>query len=204
MEIICKPMGDYQTNCYIITIDNKNIIIDPGVGATDWVLENIINPIAILNTHGHFDHIWSNQDLKTKLKIPLYINKNDSFMLSENTISRDNLKESKADYLVNNDESFMIDNIKIKYIFFPGHTPGSSVIEINNSWFSGDFIFERSIGRWDFPFSNASDMIESLKKVQKIKGNYIIYPGHGNSTNLRVEQVGFANWINYVKQSQNL
>ncbi|HHH51826.1 MAG TPA: MBL fold metallo-hydrolase, partial [Campylobacterales bacterium] len=59
MEIKMQPMGAYQTNCYIVTVEGKDIIIDPGVGATQWVLCNIQNPIAILNTHGHFDHVWS-------------------------------------------------------------------------------------------------------------------------------------------------
>ena len=201
MKIIYQPMGDYQTNCYIITIDNKDIIIDPGVGATDWVLKNINNPIAILNTHGHFDHIWSNANLKNKLNIPLYINKNDAFMLSKNTLNKETIEVSKADYLVNNDESFTIQDIKIKYIFFPGHTPGSSVIEINNIWFSGDFIFNDSIGRWDFPYSNPLDMIKSIEKVKKIEEDYIIYPGHGNSTSLKIEQVSLDNWIEYIKST---
>ena len=68
MTIKSQAMGSYQTNCYIVTINDKDLIIDPGMDATQWVIDNTTNPIAILNTHGHFDHVWSNAQLKTKLK----------------------------------------------------------------------------------------------------------------------------------------
>ena len=51
MKIKVKPMGEYQTNCYIVTVNGMDFIIDPGIGATDWVIANVTNPIAILNTH---------------------------------------------------------------------------------------------------------------------------------------------------------
>ena len=53
MDIKVHPMGDYGTNCYIVSIDEKDFIIDPGVGATAWVKQNAKNPVAVLNTHGH-------------------------------------------------------------------------------------------------------------------------------------------------------
>ena len=76
-------MGDYQTNCYIVTIDEKDFIIDPGVGATKWVKQNVKNPVAILNTHGHFDHVWSNKEVKELYNIKLYTPKDDTFMLEK-------------------------------------------------------------------------------------------------------------------------
>jgi len=64
MEIKIQPMGATQTNCYIVTVEGKDFIIDPGMGATKWVLDNVTNPVAILNTHGHFDHVWSNKEVQ--------------------------------------------------------------------------------------------------------------------------------------------
>ncbi|MGB6020444.1 MAG: MBL fold metallo-hydrolase, partial [Sulfurimonadaceae bacterium] len=64
MQIKVQPMGMYQTNCYIVTVDGKDFIIDPGVNATEWVKANVTNPVAVLNTHAHFDHVWSNQEVK--------------------------------------------------------------------------------------------------------------------------------------------
>ena len=56
MQIKMQPMGAYQKNCYILSVEGKDFIIDPGMNATSWVTENVKNPVAVLNTHGHFDH----------------------------------------------------------------------------------------------------------------------------------------------------
>ena len=200
MEIKIQPMGMTQTNCYIVTIDNKELIIDPGMDATSWVMDNVNNPIAILNTHGHFDHVWSNAELQRKLKIPLYIQQDDAFMLTKCPLGQ-NVPQSKADYLVEGDEMLNIDGIKIKYRKFAGHTPGNSIIEIEDVWFSGDFLFQNSIGRWDFPFSSGEEMIKSLEKALKIEDDFTVYPGHGMSTTLKKEQKGMKRWIEIVKSS---
>jgi len=200
MEIKIQPMGQTQTNCYIVTINNKELIIDPGINATSWVLNNISNPIAILNTHGHYDHVWSNAALQEKLKIPLYVPKDDAFIL-EKCILNQNPPPSKADVLVDGDEELEIEGIKIKYRHFPGHTPGNSIIEIEDVWFSGDFLFQQSIGRWDFPFSSKEAMIKSLEKAMKVEKDFTLYPGHGMSTTLKQEQRGMPMWLDYVKNS---
>ena len=200
MEIKIQPMGMTQTNCYIVTIDNKELIIDPGMDATPWVMDNVNNPIAILNTHGHFDHVWSNAELQRKLKIPLYIQQDDTFMLTKCPLGQ-NVPPSRADYLVEGDEELNIEGIKIKYRKFAGHTPGNSIIEIEDIWFSGDFLFQNSIGRWDFPFSSAEEMINSLEKALKIEDDFTVYPGHGMSTTLKKEQRGMKRWIEIVKNS---
>ncbi len=197
MNIKMKPMGSYQTNCYIVTVNNRDLIIDPGQNATDWVMKNLKNPIAILNTHGHFDHVWSNQELKEKLKIPIYVPKDDAFMLKNDPFAQ-GTPPSQPDYEVIGDAKINLNGIDIQYIHFPGHTPGNSAIVIGDSMFSGDFIFENSIGRVDFPYSSPSDMKKSIKKFLEIKYNKNVYPGHGNSTTIKREQSRVGNWLNYI------
>ncbi len=194
MDIKYRAFGTYQTNCYIVSINGKELIIDPGVGATKWVKKNVTNPVALLNTHGHFDHIWSDCELKKELNIPIYIPKNDVFMLEEDVFNQSQ-PTCKANILVDGDEEFDIDGIKVKYIFFPGHTPGCSVIEIEDSWFSGDFIFENSIGRVDFPYSNPKEMKKSLEKFLEIKYDKKVYTGHGNPTTIKKEQKNVPYWF---------
>jgi len=164
MQIKFRPMGAYQTNCYIVTINGKELIIDPGMDATDWVLAQVKHPVAILNTHGHFDHVWSNAALKKALNIPLYCPDEDLFMLEKDPFGQ-GTPSSHPDYSVKGDEALEIADIKIQYRHFPGHTPGNSIIEIGDSWFCGDFLFQQSIGRWDFPYSSGIDMIRSLQKA---------------------------------------
>ena len=200
MQIKIQPMGPYQTNCYIATVEGKDFIIDPGVDATKWVLNNITNPVAILNTHGHFDHVWSNAEVKEKLKLPIYCPKEDSFMLTSDPLGQGTPK-STPDYEIVGDEELIIEGIKIKYRHFPGHTPGCSIIEIDDVWFSGDFLFQQSIGRWDFPSSSGKAMIKSLEKSLTIKENFTIYPGHGLSTTLKAEQQVIPFWIEQVKNT---
>ena len=194
MTIKVQPMGPYQTNCYIVTKDGKDIIIDPGVDATSWVKANVTNPIAILNTHGHFDHVWSNAELQKELGIKLYTPKEDDMLLRESSWMPD-LPPSTPDVLVEDNEELNLDGIKVKFRHFPGHTPGSSTIEIDDAMFSGDFIFEKSIGRTDFPYSNPEDMKKSLERFAQLDFDKTIYPGHGGTTTIKQEQQYVPYWI---------
>lgn len=194
MKIKVQPMGEYQTNCYIATVEGKDFVIDPGVGATEWVMDNVTNPVAILNTHGHFDHVWSNAELQERLNIPLYTPKGDVMLLSESSWMP-NLPPSKPDVEVEPNQEFDFSGIKVKFRHFPGHCPGCSTIEIGDAMFSGDFIFERSIGRTDFPYSSAEDMKESLQRFKKLDYDKTIYPGHGNTTTIKQEQQYSDYWI---------
>jgi glyoxylase-like metal-dependent hydrolase (beta-lactamase superfamily II) len=148
MEILVKPCGEFYTNCYIV---DKKIIIDPGVGAFEFV-KKYAKPQAIILTHGHFDHMWDSKKIKEYFDIPLYIHKDDAFFL-ENDPFGYNPPKVKADYLLEEGE-FRIGDYDILIRHFPGHTPGSITIEIGDEMFSGDFIFDGSIGRVDFPYSN--------------------------------------------------
>ena len=194
MTIKVQAMGIYQTNCYIATVNGKDFIIDPGVNATQWVKENTINPVAILNTHGHFDHVWSNAELQKELGIKLYTPEGDIPLLTASTWMPD-LPHSTADVVVKPDEIIDFDGTKVKFHHFPGHCPGCSMIEIEDAMFSGDFIFERSIGRTDFPYSSPQDMKKSLQKFKELDFDKTLYPGHGGTTTIKQEQKYTDNWI---------
>lgn len=197
MNIKCKPMGLYQTNCYIVEIEGKELIIDPGVGAASWVMDNVHNPIAILNTHGHFDHVWSNGELKEQFNIPLYTPASDVFMLANDPFAQ-GTPPSEADVIVQEDEDFSLCGIDFSYLFFPGHTPGCSAILIQDTLFSGDFIFKGSIGRVDFPYSSPEEMRESIVKFLKLKNDWKIFPGHGGSTSVFAEQKTLPMWLDMI------
>lgn len=198
MTIISKPMGAYATNCYIVTIDDKSLIIDPGMGASEWVIKNAKNPVAILNTHGHFDHIWSNSELKKALNIPLYIPKDDAFMLLSDPFSQGTPK-CEASVLAENGVEYDEKGVKFKFIHFAGHTPGTSIILIGDVIFSGDFIFKGSIGRVDFPYSNPQEMKKSIEKfIKNFHQNMTIYSGHGKKTTVNEAKEMLKGWLNYL------
>jgi len=195
MTIKVQAMGIYQTNCYIVTVDEKDFIIDPGVDATEWVKKNVTNPIAILNTHGHFDHVWSNAELQKELSVNLYTPQGDVHLLKSSSWMPD-LPPSTPDIIVSPDEEINFDGVKVKFHHFPGHCPGCSMIEIDDAIFSGDFIFERSIGRTDFPYSSPEDMKKSLEKFKLLDFDKTLYPGHGGTTTIKQEQQHTDYWIN--------
>lgn len=195
MTVLVKPMGDYQTNCYIVRINEQELIIDPGMGAVPWVLANVRKPLAILNTHGHFDHVWSNAELQQTLNIPLYTPKEDAFLLKASNWMP-GLPPSTPDVLVEGEiAAFEIGGINVTFRHFPGHCPGCSTIEINDAMFSGDFIFERSIGRTDFPYSDPKAMRESLKRFMALEYDKTLYPGHGHSSTIKAEQRFVPYWL---------
>lgn len=187
MQILKKAFGEYVTNCYIIKGERGDLVIDPGQGSFDWVMQNTGKIAAVLNTHGHFDHVYDDAKLqRTGAKI--YIHEEDAFMLRVDPF--ETMPEPiEADVLVKGQEqSFEIAGFNVKFSLFAGHTPGSCMIEVDGVIFSGDVIFKGSIGRWDFLFSSGAQMRESLHKILQIKGDFTLYPGHGPNTSLQAER----------------
>ena len=197
MQVDFSLFGPYQTNCFIVTKNNKSIIIDPGMDADEWVIEEAKNPIAIINTHGHFDHIYSNSAIKNYFNIPIIIHEKDAFML-ENDIFEMNTPKSEADILIDSDKTIKLDDFEISFKHFPGHTPGSMTIEIEDNMFSGDFVFKGTIGRYDFPYSSRNDMKKSIEKFLKLDYDKKIYTGHGTTTSIKNAQKDLKKWLEVI------
>lgn len=187
MQILKKAFGEYVTNCYILKGEQSDLVIDPGQGSFDWVMQNTGKIAAVLNTHGHFDHVYDDAKLQ-RVGAKIYIHEDDAFMLRADPF--ETMPESiEADVLIKGQEqSLEIAGFNVKFSLFAGHTPGSCMIEAGGVIFSGDVIFKGSIGRWDFPFSSGAQMKESLHKILQIKGDFTLYPGHGPNTSLAAER----------------
>lgn len=194
-----KACGAYGTNCYLVQVDGGWVVIDPGEGAEAFVKANCDKVLAILNTHGHHDHVWSNAALRKMYDTKIYIHEDDAFLLTDpfNT----GFEPHKPDVLCKDLQSFEFGGKSFIFRHFPGHTPGCCMIEAAKDLFSGDFLFEGSIGRWDFPYSNSNEMINSLLKASKIKGDFTLYPGHGGVSTFAKERVNLPRWVEYVKHA---
>ncbi|RDU71235.1 MBL fold metallo-hydrolase [Helicobacter aurati] len=200
MEIVKHPFGEYATNAYLLKFGDFEFVVDPGYGSTEWILSHSSNLQAILITHGHFDHIWDTALLHQKTHARIYCPKQDAFMLESDCFHL-GLTPCKADTYIENNESTIslsIKGVDVHYWHFPGHTPGCSMIEIENCFFSGDFIFHNSIGRCDFPYSDVDSMKHSLRRFLKIDRDLEIYPGHGKNTMVKAEQQRIPAWIRYL------
>lgn len=194
MQILSKACGSYQTNCYVVKTANGEIIIDPGVNAFEWLKSVCQKPLAVLNTHAHFDHVWDNEKAQKEFNIPIFTPKDDIFLLS-NDIFGIGVPTSQADVVVEPDSTVLVGGVEATFLHYPGHTPGCSAIVIGEAMFSGDFIFRGSIGRVDFPYSEPEDMKKSLEKFIRLKQELKIYPGHGGATDTKTEKISAARWL---------
>ena len=199
MQILKKAFGEYVTNCYILKGEQGDLVIDPGEGSFDWVMQNTGKIAAVLNTHGHFDHVYDDAKLQ-RAGAKIYIHEDDAFMLRADPF--ETMPEPiEADVLVKGQEqSLEIAGFNVKFSLFAGHTPGSCMIEVDGVIFSGDVIFKGSIGRWDFPFSSGAQMRESLHKILQIKGDFTLYPGHGPNTSLAAERQNLKYFLQLLKR----
>ena len=189
--------GEFQENCYIVfdDISKKAIIIDPGQDGKKVIdrIENLsLKPELLINTHGHFDHTFSDDIIRQKYNIPLAIHKDDTEMLSDanknfSTMIGDPVIIKKAEIIFEAEEQKETSFCKYSVIYTPGHSKGSVCILIDNTLFSGDTVFKNSIGRTDLYGGNYDNLILSLQKIKKLPQNTIICPGHGPFTILKEE-----------------
>ncbi len=189
--------GEFQENCYIVYDDSskKAIIIDPGQDGKKVIdkIENLnLKPELLINTHGHFDHTYSDDIIRQKYNIPLAIHKDDTDMLSDanknfSTIVGTPIIINKADIIFDKEEIKETSFCKYSVIYTPGHSKGSVCILIDNILFSGDTVFKNSIGRTDLYGGNEDELISSLQKIKKLPQSTIICPGHGPFTILKEE-----------------
>ena len=167
MKVSKIIVGELQTNCYLLENGSECLLIDPGDESSkikDFIKDK--NLIGILITHKHFDHIGALDNIATFYNIPIYDNSN--------------LKEG-----INHISTFTIEVIKTY-----GHTMDSLSYYFKDDkvMFTGDFLFEGTIGRCDFEESDYSEMLSSIIKIKKYDNDIIIYPGHGSKTTLGIEK----------------
>ena len=185
--------GPFQENGYIVHSDDnlECIIIDPGDNPELYIKEienNNLNPIAILNTHGHIDHIHAVQPLKEHYSIPFYIHTNEKMIIDHYLQGclmygiTPNEKPIVDNWLIN-ENKITIGDYNLEIINTPGHTPGGVCYQINGDIFTGDTLFKNSIGRTDFPGGDYNTLMDSLKLlIEKVPGNTRVHSGHGSST----------------------
>jgi len=182
----------YEENCYLIMDEGTKelAIIDPG-GQPNLIEKEISKldgkPKLILLTHGHMDHVGAVIELMNKLNIPFYINENEEqYMKNDEFVFGSLPKASK--YLKEGDTVSLGNNI-IKVIETAGHTAGGICFLVNDELFTGDTLFQGSIGRSDFPGGNGAQLIKNIKeKLLPLGDSVKVYPGHGPASTIGYEK----------------
>lgn len=187
-------IGGFETNTYLITKNDRAVIVDPGLDFKS-ILDEVKNYHieAILITHGHIDHI----DGCGLLDVPIYVGKDDLINFSDLSRSlyymsglRPSYNPTKLNLIgVSDNDIIKLDSFEFKAIHTPGHTDGSFCYLYYDNLFSGDTLFNLSIGRVDFPTGSMKKMKESLKKlVSLLPDETKVYPGHEEKTTIKNEK----------------
>lgn len=196
MEIKVLPLGDIAVNCYLVSSENGAIIIDPGFYTSeleDFFEENSTKEGLILLTHAHFDHIGGALKLREKTDVKIGIGEFENKFLSDSSVNLsylfgESLKPFSADVLFKDKEKFTVGDIEIEVIHTPGHTFGGVSYLIGDYLFSGDTLFNCSIGRTDFPTGDFETLSKSIKKLYTLPNETKVLSGHGNATNIGYEK----------------
>ncbi|MBF0223996.1 MAG: MBL fold metallo-hydrolase [Desulfobacterales bacterium] len=194
------PVGPIAANCFIVGCKKTKeaVVIDPG-DEVDKILITLANSNLkvkyILNTHGHFDHVGGNKQLKKATGAELIIHSLDAPMLSmvSNGAMIFGLRcddSPPPDRLIADGDIINFGEISLKVIHTPGHTPGGVCFYTNGSVFVGDTLFAGSIGRTDFPGGDYEALIKSIHtKLFPLSDNVTVYTGHGPETTIQNEKL---------------
>ena len=193
------PLGIYGTNCYIVACDETKeaMVIDPG-GDANAIIEKakelslIVKYIAV--THGHGDHIGGLIELKDKTGALIVIHEGDQELLIDaeknysTQMTMENI-EADADKLLQDGDILQVGQLSIEVIHTPGHTKGGICLKAEDCLFSGDTLFNRSIGRTDLPGGSLDEIMTSIKnKLMILDEDVKVFPGHGSATTIGKEK----------------
>ena len=185
MNIQKLTLGLYQTNTYLLANDTEAVVIDPGYEA-DTILDALAGKTlkAILLTHGHFDHVGAVKELVAETGCEVWIHAAEATMPPMVTAGPLYFTHTYDE----GDTVSPIAGLELTVLHTPGHTPGSVCLLMGNEMFSGDTLFACSFGRTDLPGGDPRKMMESLRRLASLQGNFFIHPGHGGSTPLDAEK----------------
>ena len=186
LNIITMPLGDYQTNCYIVSEKGSDhcVVIDPGY--TPEVILNHLGHLtvdAILLTHGHFDHVGGVREIAAETDCRVYLCQEDLSLPPQITAG----PLFYTDLYKENDRITEA-GLTFRVLQTPGHTPGSVCLICEDAMFSGDTLFAGSCGRTDMPGGSWAAMDASMKRLSTIAENLKVSPGHGPSSTLAEEK----------------
>lgn len=192
MEWSSIQLGPIGTNCYLLkdTATGKGAVIDPG-DEPDRVLsavrESGMALTAVFLTHGHHDHTGAVAALKAAYPgLPVYLHDGDAAMAGNPAAFMPDVQQRTAAY--GEGDVMEVGNLKVEVLHTPGHTPGGVTLKVGNVLFTGDTLFQESMGRTDFPGGSDVAILTSLKKLAELPGEFTVCPGHEAYSTLEHER----------------
>lgn len=201
MKVKRLSLGVLGTNCYIISKDNKALIVDPSGEATvieSYLEKNKLTLEAIFLTHAHFDHIGAVDDIRSKYAIDVYLHEAEKDWLEDGNLNRSKIHFGEQGKIISAhpehylpDGKYELGNFSFEVMHTPGHSPGSVTFVFHDEKFivSGDVLFQSGIGRTDLPGGSMGELAKSItEKLYTLPDDFIVYPGHGDATNIHTEK----------------
>lgn len=201
MQVYRMAVGLMETNCYIIADEetNEGAVIDPGADGS-LILDKIktlgLKLQYILLTHTHYDHIGAVAELKRATGAKLAVSEEDAAGLTDgrwnlSAYGGSPVEAAEADILLKDGDELPLGGQTIQVLFTPGHTKGGVCFLCEDELFSGDTLFDLSVGRCDFPGGSLDTLVQSIKtKLMPLGNNVHVYPGHGSATTIGREREG--------------
>ena len=191
MLINTLPVGQLETNCYVVTDENALVcaVIDPGDESNtilDYIEDNKLSCKAILITHAHFDHVSAVNARLEATGAELYMCEKDLELAKTGASGRFTPPENTHFY--KDGDEVKVAGLTFKVMETPGHTPGGVTLICGDALFTGDTLFRGSCGRTDLPGGDMRAKLRSLKRIASLEGDYEVYPGHAESSMLSIER----------------
>src|SRR5699024_4969215 len=201
MEIKTLSLGPIGTNCYIVSKNNQCLIFDPGAEpdvVEQYVTENKLQPVAILLTHAHFDHIGAVDAHRKRYEIDVYLHEAERDWLEKPELNRSVLffgeagaiRTEKPDKLIHIGQ-WKLGPFTFETVHTPGHSPGSVsfIFHEEQIVISGDTLFNQGIGRTDLPEGDFQTLMLSIfNELYTLDDDFVVYPGHGPATTIGTEK----------------
>lgn len=201
LQLHLMTLGPLQTNCYLAACDETMTaaVIDPawdGRGIAATADEQGYTITHILLTHAHFDHVGGLAQLKEETGAPIYIHPEAVEMLGEATMTASLWgirlpSPPPPDKMLAEGDVIQVGKLHFQVLYTPGHAPGhvSFYLPPYHALFDGDVLFQRSIGRTDFPTSDYETLMRSIReKLLPLPDETRVFSGHGNPTTIRDER----------------
>ncbi len=187
IKVFTQPLGPVEANCYVVVKDHHALVIDPGddFSALKRLLtEEEATLDAILLTHAHFDHI-------EEYGVDVYMNPKefdflDNMRLNGSAYFYAKVKSHAVPKAVH-DGMQKIGAFEVEAKTLPGHSVGSTIYRIEDALFTGDVLFQGSVGRVDLPTGSERDMMASIQYLKTLPQDLVVYPGHGPATTIGQE-----------------
>lgn len=183
------PVGSLGTNCYLLSdeVSGLGAVIDPGGSAKTIlaaVAEARVTVTMLLLTHGHFDHTGAVKELRETFPgVKVYLHPADKALLGDAIMPAIGETEDYGE-----GDVLTLGSLSIRVLHTPGHTPGGVCLAVENVLFTGDTLFEGSMGRTDLEGGSETQLLHSLKRLAQLPGDWRVFPGHEGSSTLERER----------------